>query len=339
MIDRRQALVGAMAMGVSLAAPAPLWAARIKKPPRLRLGDTVGIVAPASAVSEREIQTAAFQIEGMGLVPRLGANIRSTDGYLAGSDAERAGDIDAMFGDEEVRAIFALRGGWGGARLLPLLDWDRIRANPKLLIGYSDVTALHLAFAARAGFATIHSPNASSRWTSESWNSLWRLAFTGETPVLGGARHEPSSVVPQSRTIRAGLARGRLLGGNLTVLSTLMGTPWLPDFDGAILFLEDVNEAEYRVDRMLRQLALAGILERAGGVVFGTCRSCASDEPDYGGFSLDRLLDDYLGPLDIPAFVGANVGHIRGQLSLPHGAEVELDAGERTIRLLEPIVS
>lgn len=304
---------------------------------RIALGDTVGLIAPASAVSEGEIAFAQHNIRGMGLVPKLGANVARTDGYLAGTDAERAADINAMFADDDIAAIFTIRGGWGGARLLEMLDWEVIARNPKLLIGYSDTTSLHLAIAAKAGFATIHAPNAASPWPKESWESLWRLGFTGETPVLGGER--PDLVQgPAGRTINPGRARGKLLGGNFTVLSTLMGTPWTPDFDGAILFLEDVNEEEYRIDRMLQQLALAGVLGRLSGVVFGRCRSCASDDPDYAGLTLDEVLDRHLAPLRIPAFVGANIGHHRGQLSLPHGGEVEIDADARTIELTKPIV-
>lgn len=274
----------------------------------------------------------------MGLVPQIGGNVRSRDGYLAGTDQQRASDLNAMFADKTVRAIFAVRGGWGGARLLPLLDWDLIRANPKLVIGYSDTTALHLAIAQRAGFPTLHAPNAASRWSRQSWESLWRIAFAGATPTLGGTEVETESG-RAARTVTDGTARGRLVGGNLTVLSTLMGTPWLPDFDGAILFLEDINEAEYRIDRMLQQLQLAGVLERVGGVVFGQCTRCTSSEPDYGGFTLDQLLDHHLGSLGVPVFVGANFGHVTNQLSLPVGVDVELDAAARTIRMLEPAVA
>ncbi len=264
--------------------------------------------------------------------------MRSRDGYLAGTDWERADDLNTMFASDDIRAIFAVRGGWGGARLLPLIDWNIVRANPKLLIGYSDTTALHLALARRAGFPTLHAPNAASRWSQQSWESLWRIAFAGGTPILGGQQVEDESG-RSARTVTGGRARGKLLGGNLTVLSTLMGTPWLPDFDGAILFLEDVNEEEYRIDRMLQQLRLAGILDRVSGVVFGQCTKCSSDDPDYDGFTLDDLFDRYFGSLGVPVFTGANVGHVSNQLTLPVGVEVEIDADARTLRMLEPAVA
>lgn len=340
MIDRRAALGGLAAMSLAAGVPSFAHAASPpnsrRKPQRIALGDTVGLVAPASAASAEEIAFAQHNIRGMGLVPKLGANVMASDGYLAGTDSQRASDLEAMFADESVSAIFAIRGGWGGARLLQMLDWDLIRDNPKLLIGYSDVTSLHLAIAAKAGFPTLHAPNAGSPWPKASWESLWRLAFTGETPVLSTQIELAQG--PQGRTIRSGKACGRLLGGNLTVLSTMVGSAYVPDFGGAILFLEDVNEEEYRIDRMLQQLSMAGVLGQLSGVVFGRCRSCANSDPDYAGQTLDDLLTAYLQPLGIPAFAGANIGHHRGQLSLPHGGMVEVDADARTIALLEPIV-
>ncbi|MFN6935388.1 MAG: LD-carboxypeptidase [Tsuneonella sp.] len=337
MIDRRGALGG---IGALAAAPlaAKTDARAMKKPPFLNPGDTVAVVAPASAVgSEDGLDRADYWLKSMGLVPKFGPHAGDRHGYLAGTDANRAADLIAAYRDPEVKAVFAVRGGWGAARILPLLDWDAIRANPKLLIGYSDVTALHLAFAVNAGYATIHGGNATSGWYKQGWESLWQLAFAGARPVLGGAETE-AETRRVGRTITGGKSRGRLLGGNFTILSTLMGTPWVPAFDGAILFLEDVNEAEYRVDRMFQQLKLAGVLDAVAGVVFGQCTKCDSTEPDYDGFTVDQVVDQYLAPLGIPAFTGANIGHVANQLSLPSGAEVELDADARTLRLLQPIV-
>lgn len=337
MIDRRAALGGLGALAaIPFAAPAD--AKPVRKPPFLNPGDTVGLVSPASSVgSDDGLDRAEYWIRSMGLVPKFGPHAGDRDGYLAGTDANRAADYNAMVTDPAVKAIIAVRGGWGAARILPLIDWTAVRSNPKLLIGYSDVTALHLAYAKEAGFATIHGGNATSSWRPQSWESLWQLAFAGARPVLGGAEGE-AATGRTGRTIRGGTARGRLLGGNMTIISTLMGTPWMPDMNGAVLFIEDVNEAEYRVDRMFQQLRLAGVLEGLAGVVFGQCTSCATTAPDYGGFAIDQVVDQYLGPLGIPAFTGANIGHVSNQLSLPSGAEVELDADARTIRLLQPIV-
>lgn len=338
MIRRRTALATLGGFGAALIAP-PAGAARIGKAPRLRPGDTVGVIAPASAGSSEDSSARAeWWLKGMGLVPKLASGVDGRFGYLAGTDADRAADLNAMYADPEVRAVFALRGGWGSARILPLLDWAMIRRNPKLLIGFSDITALHLAFSARAGYPTIHGGNAGSSWQPAAWESLWRLAFAADRPVLGGPDVE-TATGRSGRTIRGGVARGRLLGGNLTIVSTLMGTGWLPSFKGAILFVEDVNEVEYRVDRMFQQLRLAGVLDGLAGIVFGQCTKCQTTEPDYRGFTLDEVIDQYLAPLGIPAFTGGNFGHVANQLSLPSGAMVELDAGARTIRLLEAVVA
>ena len=339
MIARRTALglLGGLA-GAALM-PGSLSAKAGRNPPRLRAGDTVGLVAPASALTlPDELDRAIHWITGMGLVPKLGQHVGEQYGYLAGTDAARASDLDAMFADPDVRAIFAIRGGWGGARILPLLDWNGIRDNPKLLIGYSDTTALHLAIAARAGFATLHAPNGASSWQKESWDSLWQIAFAAGTPVLGGAGVEDAVGRP-ARTLTGGTARGRLLGGNLTILSTLMGTGWLPDFDGAILFVEDINEDPYRVDRMFQQLKLGGILDRVGGVIFGQCTRCGSPAPDSDTFTLDDVVDQYLGALGKPAIAGFDTGHVGNQLSLPVGVDVEFDATARTLRMLDPAVA
>ena len=337
MTDRRSVLVGAGAAMASVLLSSGATARPKAKLRRLRPGDKIGLIAPASAVSPRQIEVALHNMRGMGLDPQLGQHVREVHGYLAGTDAQRAADINAMFADPEISAVFAISGGWGCARLLPLLDWDLIRDNPKLLIGYSDITALHCAFAARAGFPTIHAPNAANRWDVASWNSFWWMTFAGLAPLLGGPSEE-AQAGRAARTVSAGRAKGRLLGGNLTVISTLMGTPWMPDMKGAILFLEDVSEAPYRIDRMLQQLSLAGVLDGLDGIIFGQCTRCDSPGAEGLGFQLDEILDHHLAPLEIPSFSGANIGHVGNQLSLPVGAEIELDADARTIRIARAIV-
>jgi muramoyltetrapeptide carboxypeptidase len=321
---------------------APLPARR--KPPRLRPGDTVGLVEPAYFTPDAfDLALVLETIRAMGLVPRPAPNILSRYGYLAGRDEERAGHINAMFADLEVRAIFAVRGGWGSARVLPHLDFDLIRANPKLLIGFSDITALHLALAARTDCPSIHGPNAASAWGRLSWDSFRRLAFDAETPTWetpAGTDDRLAQRGGRIRTFRPGRATGPLIGGNLTILSSLVGTPYLPSFDGAILFLEDTDEAQYRIDRMLTQLALAGILGRVAGVVFGQCTDCvARNSSSIGGFTLSEVLDQHLTPLGVPAFQGALFGHVADQFSIPVGVRAEIDAEAGTIRMLEPVVA
>lgn len=345
-MNRRRALALGLA---AAAAPASTGAAgaagpALRKPPRLRPGDTVGLVAPATYSDDPyALELVQETIAAMGLKPRLGAHVLDRYGYLAGDDKARAADLNAMYADPEVKAVFAVRGGWGAARILPWLDWATIRANPKLLVGYSDITALHMAFAARAGFSTIHGPIGASSWTQMSWDSFRALAFEGATPTWRNPPGDEDRLVQRegrTRAFRKGLAQGRLLGGNLTVLTALMGTPYLPDFSGAILFLEDVDEAEYRIDRMLTQLALGGVLGKLAGVVFGQCTDCvAKAGSSANGFTLSQVLAQHLAPLGVPAFQGLAFGHVDDQFSLPEGVMAEIDAGAGTVRILEPAVA
>jgi len=345
MLSRRNMLQTAAAAAllapVAAARAAPLPARR--KPPRLRQGDVVGLVEPAYFTADAfDLEQVMATIRAMGLVPRPAPHLLSRYGYLAGRDEERAADLNAMFADREVKAIFAIRGGWGCARILPHLDWDRIRANPKLLVGFSDITALHLALAARTDCPSIHGPVAASAWGRLSWDSFRRLVFDAETPTWRSPEGTDDRLAQRSptRTFRPGRASGPLLGGNLTVLTSLVGTPFLPSFEGAILFIEDTDEAQYRIDRMLTQLSLAGILGRVAGVVFGQCTDCvARNSSSIGGFTLSEVLQQHLAPLGVPAFQGALFGHIPDQFSMPEGIRAEIDAAEGTIRTVEPVVA
>lgn len=341
-MDRRAWMGGMGAMLVAAKAP-PVTPPALVKPPRLRPGDMVGLIEPAGFTDDAfDLALVMETIRAMGLVPKPAAHLAQRHGYLAGRDADRAADVNAMFADRQVKAIFAVRGGWGCARILPFLDFATIRANPKLLVGFSDITALHLAFAAKAGFTTIHGPNAASSWGKFSWDAFRAVAFDGATPTFASPVGVEDRLVQRTgriRTFGPGKATGRLIGGNLTVLAALMGTPWLPDFTGAILFVEDIGEQPYRIDRMLTQLALAGVLGKLAGVMFGQCTDCGPSGASYGGFTLSQVLQQHLAPLGIPAFQGAPFGHVANQVSLPVGIRAEMDADAGTIRLLEPAVS
>ena len=342
MLDRRTMILATAASLVPAAGVAAPLAQR-RRPPRLRRGDIDGLVEPAYFTPDPfDLESVLETIRAMGLVPRPAPNLLSRHGYLAGTDEERGAAINAMFADRAVRAIFAVRGGWGSARTLPHLDFDAIRANPKLLVGFSDITALHLALAARTDCPSIHGPNAASTWGTLSWDSFRRLAFDAETPTWRTPEGSADRLAQRDpiRTFRPGRASGPLLGGNLTVLSALVGTPYLPSFDGAILFLEDTDEAQYRIDRMLTQLALAGILGRVAGVVFGQCTDCvARNSSSIGGFTLSEVLAHHLAPLGVPAFQGALFGHVENQFSMPVGVRAEIDSAAGTIRMLEPVVA
>jgi muramoyltetrapeptide carboxypeptidase len=341
-MQRREALATMGAAGLALGLPKPLAAAPGRKPARLRPGDRVALVKPAGFVADDfDLQLTTEAITAMGLVPVPAAHWKDRFGYLAGTDRDRAADLNAAFADNSIRAILAVRGGWGSARILPLLDWKSIRTNPKLLVGFSDITALHLAIQSRAGFPTIHGPNAGSSWTRYSWTAFRELVFDGKLPLYRNLPGDEDRLVQRqgrTRTIRSGKAQGKLLGGNLTVLAHLIGTPWLPSFEGAILFIEDVDEAEYRVDRMLTQLGQAGILRKVAGVVFGQCTNCRA-EGGSSGFTLGDVLRQHLEPLGVPAYSGAMFGHVDDQFSLPVGCRAEIDADAGTVRLLESPVA
>jgi muramoyltetrapeptide carboxypeptidase len=347
--SRRQVLAGAAAVALAGCLPIepPASAAAAAKrgavrPGRLRPGDTVGLVNPAGATWEPvHVEIAAESLGVLGFQARRGKHLLSRRGYFAGTDEERAADLNAMFADPAVRAIHCLRGGWGSARLLSLLDWDVISRNPKILLGYSDITALLLALHAKTGLVTFHGPVASAQWNPFNVGWMKRVLQQGEAVTFENLREVEedhlTAVENRVQTLTPGLARGRLLGGNLTVVTSLLGSGYLPEWDGCILFLEDVEEAPYRIDRMLTQLRLAGVLQKARAVVWGHCTDC---EPGrgYGSLTVTDVLHDHLKPLGVPAWQGAMIGHIERQFTLPVGIEVEVNAAAGTIRMLEPAV-
>jgi muramoyltetrapeptide carboxypeptidase len=301
-----------------------------------------GLVAPAGAVWESvDIEIAQEVVRAFGLEPRLGAHVRDRHGYFAGKDEDRAADLNRFFADTSVKAVFAIRGGWGGARVLPYLDWETIRRSPKVLTGSSDVTGLHCGLQAKAGLVTFHAPVLLSSWPPFSVEHFKRVVFEGEAVTMANPPGSQDRLVQRenrARTIAPGKARGRLVGGNLSVLTALLGSPYVPPFDGAILFLEDVDEQIYRVDRMLTQLRLSGLLGRIRGFVFGSCSKCEPGE-GYGSLTLEEVLDEHVKPLGIPAYEGAMIGHQARQFTVPIGVEVEMDAAAGTIAMLEPAVA
>ncbi len=347
-MQRRSFLGGTALAGLMLSLPAgAALASGASRPPRLlpvplSRGDTVALVSPSAATDERlDLQLAREPMEALGFRVRTAPHYAGRRGHLAGDDASRAADLNAAFADDEVKAVICVRGGSGAARLLQLLDYDAIRANPKALLGYSDITALHSAIHARTGLVTFHGPNATGSWNRFNADQFERLFLRRELMEYRNPMETGDELVPRRNrtlTISGGTARGELVGGNLTVLTALAGSPYLPDFKGKILFLEDVSEAPYRIDRMFSTLRLMGALDSLAGVIFGECTDCDPGE-GYGSLTLDQIFDDYILPLGIPAYRGALIGHIRQQFIVPVGGRVEMDADAGSFRLLDPVFS
>jgi muramoyltetrapeptide carboxypeptidase len=315
---------------------------QIIKPKRLKAGDTIGLICPAGAPFLREtIQITQESLEALGFKVKRGQYLLTRNGYFTAKDIERVQDIHQMFTDTSVQGILAVQGGWGCARLLSLLDFDLIRQNPKVFIGYSDITALLNSIFAKTGLVTFHGPVGASSWNTFSINWFKKIVLNAEAAFFQNPKEKGDNLTQVNDrilTIHPGKAKGKLLGGNLTILSTLMGTPYLPDWQGNILFIEDINEDIYKVDRMLTHLKLAGVLGKVSGFVFGKCTDCGPGDGVYGSQTFEDLLDDHIKPLGIPAFYGSMIGHIANKFTIPLGVEAEIDAQAGTIKLLESAV-
>ena len=305
---------------------------KLTRPRALRPGATVGLITPSTYVSDPDrLALAERTLKFFDLKPKFGRNVRKRNGYLGGSIEERLEDLHAMFADGSVDAVFAIRGGYGSGQLLDRIDYDLLRKNPKIFLGFSDITAMHLAIQKRAGLVTFHGPVALSEFSDYTQKHFRRALF--DTAPLGALTNPPDSnpLRPSHtlRTIRGGKARGALVGGNLTLISTTMGTPFEIDTRGRILLLEDIDEQPYSIDRMLTQLRLAGKLDSAAGLVFGECYLCRPRDykPAFDStLSFGEVLDEILGKLRIPVLSGLTFGHTDDQLTLPLGVMATLDA-------------
>jgi muramoyltetrapeptide carboxypeptidase len=296
----------------------------IIKAPRLTANDTVGIIAPASPVSKPEIVEGLQLVESFPLKVRLGSHLFDRLSYLAGSDRDRIFDLHQMFSDPEIKAIFCTRGGYGSARLLDNIDFDLIRENPKVLVGFSDLTALLIALYKASGLTTIHGPTLSDLPKGKNWQHLSRLITTS---------HKPQISLAHGRAINEGKARGILLGGNLSTICALLDTPFLPSFERIILFLEEKGESPYRVDRMLTHLLLSGRLAHLSALVIGQMEDCGEQE------IIHSLLQERLGRLRIPVVTGLPVGHGLENISVPLGLPALLDTKRMVLEIEEAATS
>lgn len=310
-------------------------------PFRLQPGDRVGLISPSAATADiMEFTFAREALEALGLQVQEGKHLAGRRGHLAGTDEERAADLNEMFGNEAIKAVVCIRGGSGAARILPLIDYQLIKKNPKPILGYSDITALHNAIHAQTGLVTFHGPNGSGSWNSFNADQFRTVFFGNQNKITYQNEREYTDdlVIKKNRirTIFPGKAIGELVGGNLTVLTALAGSPYLPDFKGKILFLEDIGEEPYRIDRMMSTLMLMGVFKEIKGFVFGQCTDC-DPSGGYGNLTVDQILDDYLLHLKIPAYRGAMIGHVPKQFLLPFGASMTMDAGTGVLETNGPI--
>jgi muramoyltetrapeptide carboxypeptidase len=340
MLSRRDfARLSLAAAAATAVAPSSQSKATIK-PKHLSPGDTVGLVLPATAAFEAdEIYFARDQMEAIGFKVAIGPHAFDKWGYFAGHDRDRASDINQMFADDRVDGIVAYTGGWGSPRVLPYLDFDLIGRKPKVFMGYSDITALLNPIHQRTGLITFHGPVGGSTFDPYTLDNFKRVVMTAAPAgLLEPPPKKPNELVDRTNRIiqlARGKASGPLVGGNLTMVHSLMGTPYEVDTTGAILFLEDVDEELYRIDRMLTTLALGGKFSRIAGFVWGRCSRCAVKGPS---FSLEEILRDRFGSLPVPAISGLSVGHIDQKLVLPVGAQATLDADAGTLRIDEAAV-
>ncbi|KQV43038.1 MULTISPECIES: LD-carboxypeptidase [unclassified Duganella] len=317
--------------------------AALVKPPRLTAGDTVGLVAPGGHTDAPAIARAIKNIQSLGFHVKLGRNLEAVYGNYGGLPQQRLDDLHAMFADPDVNAIWAIRGGSGCLQLLEHLDYELIRRNPKVLIGYSDITALHLAIQKKVGLVTFHGPVASSTFSDYTTTQLLNVLMHPEDEytipmALENSRKAEEEPHYALRTVVPGVCEGPLTGGNLCLVSALVGTEYASNYQGGILFLEEVNEAPYRIDRMLMQLQLSQKFDKAAGVMLGICENCGPQDSDIS-LTLDETTDQHLKPLKVPAVTGYSFGHIRNQFTLPMGIRARLDTDRQTLTLLEPAVS
>ncbi|MCR9172331.1 MAG: LD-carboxypeptidase [bacterium] len=307
----------------------PLYA----RPSRLKKGDTIGICTPAGALRRNE-EVAEFTkvLNQMGFEVKVGENVYKKHGYFAGTDEERASDFMNFIQDETVRGIFFLRGGWGCARILPLLDFDLIRKHKKVIMGFSDLTSLLNAITEHSGIVTFHGPGGNSSWNEYSIDYIRKTTMGNELTNFRNTGADHPII-----TYSSGTAFGTLWGGNLSVLVSMIGTPYFPKIKDGLLFLEEVGEEPYRIDRMLTQLKQAGILDRCKGVILGNFRKCTAEEP-HRAFTLEEVFEQHFRDIEKPVYYGAQIGHTVNKFTVPIGIDARMDADKGTFQLTSSAV-
>lgn len=303
------------------------------KPKALKLGDTIGIIAPASPTTDERVIKAQERLIQMGFKVKMGKSPYERYGYLSGTDVVRAEDINTMFKDKEVDGIICIRGGYGTPRILQLLDYQAIKDNPKIFVGYSDITALHIAFTQIAGLVTYHGPMVASDMIGDfsdfSKDNLFRAIMNTE-PMGKISNPEGEEIT----TINGGIAEGTIIGGNLSLIADTIGTPYEIDVKGKILFIEEVGEEPYNIDRMLNQLRLSGKLQEANGIILGDFNDCKSKKHDEN-LTLEQVINDQIRPIGKPTIYNLQAGHCNPMVTLPLGVKARLDADKKELIILE----
>ena len=307
------------------------------KPKRLSAGDTIGLIAPSSSITDTKLKKAIGNMESLGLKVKLGKHIKEINGYLAGTDAQRLEDLHDMFADDSVDGIWCIRGGYGAGRILPKINYKLIKKNPKVFIGYSDVTALTQAIYQETGLICFHGPVASSTFSEYTMKHLKAVLMHPMKMHTFEYAEDNDSVEDKSyrtEVIRAGRATGELIGGNLSLLASMIGTKYHWNVKNKLVFIEDIGEKPYRIDRMLTQLLQTSNLEKAAGIILGVFEDCEAGESDRS-LTLMETLKGQLEPLGIPVIYGLSFGHIKNHFVMPLGVKAMMDTKGRTVTLLE----
>jgi muramoyltetrapeptide carboxypeptidase len=310
----------------------------IQKPKKLNKKDIIGIISPASSPDEfLRIEKGVKYLEGLGYRVKIGNNVGKNHGYLAGTDEERVNDIHEMFKEKSVKAIFCLRGGYGAFRLLDKIDYRLIKNNPKIFVGYSEITSLQMAFLEKAGLMTFAGPMVTVDFYDEvsPYTSELFWATITSNKKLGKIKYPENQKLPY---LRKGSVSGRIIGGNLAVFAALLGTNYSPNLTGKILMIEDIGELPYRVDRMLNQLRLAGVFKKVKGIILGRFVDCNEHDPNKKTLTLGEVIDHYIGSLKIPSIYTFPHGHIKDFVTIPFGLKVNLNATKGIVEFAESAV-
>ncbi|MFK7946294.1 MAG: LD-carboxypeptidase [Saprospiraceae bacterium] len=314
---------------------------KIIKPKRLKPGDTIGLVTPASPITKEQLEKTIKNIEGLGFKLEYNRKrLLARKGYLAGKDIVRADEINRMFDNKRIDGIWCVRGGYGATRMLDMLNYKVIKQNPKVLIGYSDVTALYQAIFKKTGLVCFHGPVGASDFTNYTKKHVQKILSNPTSTYKIEASPENEAMENQiynSYVINDGIAEGRLVGGNLTLVSSLVGTPYDISYKNKLVFLEDIGEKPYRIDRMITQMTLAGKFDKVKGIILGVFLNCETKDGN-NSLTLMEMFKDRFEKLKVPIIYGMSFGHISNQFTLPLGIQAKLDTTNKTLTLLEPAV-